>query len=308
MVKLIDVHGAKGPVNWTEVKHSGVDGAYVKKSEGLTFDDDRYLENDAKARAAHIRIGAYHFARPDLHGPVEEARHFLHGQAQAGKPAVPLRWRQGDLPPALDFEQHARGRSQAWMTWWAQTFLAELRRNGHKYVTFYTYPSFWRSDMGAPATTFGGSLLWWASYGVQSPGGPAHWPVWLWQHSSSGLVPGVSGKVDLDAYAGDQAAFTNSFDPQPASAVKYAQPWPVFADGKQIGAGRLTDYLLVRRIRAALAAHGLRPPFTATSDGVPVARGRFWLPGAFTRAIAVRLHAGHDVVVNNTVTIKTRKV
>lgn len=90
--------------------------------------------------------------------------------------------------------------------------------------------------------------------------------------------------------------------------VGFAPPWPVFADGKQIGAGRLVNPALVIRISTALRAAGKKPPYTARLiDGAFVATGKFWPPGKFTRAISANLRAGREITVDGAVTIKTRK-
>ena len=94
--------------------------------------------------------------------------------------------------------------------------------------------------------------------------------------------------------------------PKPADVpVHYAPPWPVFVGDKQIANGRLINPVVVFRIARALKAVGKFPPYYVD---FPLMPGRFWPPGPFTKSIAARLRAGHDVIVSGLVTIKTRKV
>lgn len=88
----------------------------------------------------------------------------------------------------------------------------------------------------------------------------------------------------------------------------FAPPWGVYAGGRQIGAGKLTDPVLIYRISRALRAAGHRPPYTARlKGGQVIGHGKFWPPGDFTKVLSGHLRLGRDVEVNKTVTITTRK-
>lgn len=100
--------------------------------------------------------------------------------------------------------------------------------------------------------------------------------------------------------------------PRPASPAvvtpKFAPPWPVFAGATQIANGRLINPAVVVRISRALRAAGKKPPYVAFAAGKAVAKGRFWPPGKYTRALAGQLRSGHNVDVEHVVEIRTRKV
>jgi GH25 family lysozyme M1 (1,4-beta-N-acetylmuramidase) len=66
-VTLIDVSNVNGSVDFREVRHAGIAGAFLKVSEGLDFNDSRFAEFRREARRAGVRVGGYHFARPDHH-------------------------------------------------------------------------------------------------------------------------------------------------------------------------------------------------------------------------------------------------
>jgi GH25 family lysozyme M1 (1,4-beta-N-acetylmuramidase) len=83
----------------------------------------------------------------------------------------------------------------------------------------YASPSFWREHMGNTRwfADNGYSMLWVAHWNTTSPSVPAdNWGgrSWtFWQYTSDGVVPGISGRVDMNRYRFD------SFD-----AVTYAGP------------------------------------------------------------------------------------
>ena len=94
---FIDTSGQQHPngaaIDWHAVKASGIDGVYVKLSEGGILDP--HGQQDVRdARAAGLHAGVYHFARPDLNSAAAEATAF--NGFRAGLPT--------DCPPCLDTE------------------------------------------------------------------------------------------------------------------------------------------------------------------------------------------------------------
>ena len=68
----------------------------MKASEGVDYVDPTYATNRAQANANGLKVGAYHFAKPDTDADdaTIEADHFV-DTAQ---------WSSGDLLPVLDLE------------------------------------------------------------------------------------------------------------------------------------------------------------------------------------------------------------
>jgi GH25 family lysozyme M1 (1,4-beta-N-acetylmuramidase) len=87
MLTGIDVSHWQGYINWSQVRGAGVKFAFAKATEGTKLVDARYLGNRDRAEAAGVRIGAYHFARPDrsTNDAVREANWFVD---HAGRVAV----------------------------------------------------------------------------------------------------------------------------------------------------------------------------------------------------------------------------
>jgi GH25 family lysozyme M1 (1,4-beta-N-acetylmuramidase) len=196
----IDVSHWQNTIDWSQVAASGKRFAYVKASEGTDLVDDRYSTNRAQAKAYGLYVGAYHFARPDRTpgDPVAEADYYL-----AMSQLV-----IGDLVPVLDLEVTG-GLSPVELQEWVKGYLERIYERTGARGMIYSSPTFWRNAMG--------DTNWFASNGYRSLW-VAHWTTgpapsvpagnwgglgWtFWQYTSSGSVPGISGRVDLDRFNG----------------------------------------------------------------------------------------------------------
>ena len=186
-------------IDWTQVAASGVRFAIIKASEGTAYIDPLYATTGAEAMASGIVVGAYHFARPDLHpfNPIPEADHFV-DTAQVAP---------GNIVPVLDLER-AGDLSATQLTDWVLQWLDEVTTRTGVRPMVYTSPNGWRDRM-ADTTAIadaGYTLLWIAHWNVASPTLPANdwqgngWKIW--QYSNCGDVPGIDGCVDLDYFNG----------------------------------------------------------------------------------------------------------
>src|SRR5437763_278181 len=61
----IDISHYDGTINWTMVKGSGVQWAYAKATENLTYVDPTYATHWSAMKNAGVIRGAYHFFHPD---------------------------------------------------------------------------------------------------------------------------------------------------------------------------------------------------------------------------------------------------
>lgn len=185
----VDVSNNNGPVDWQKAAGDGVRFAWVKATEGRTFNDSYLARNLAGARQHNVKVGTYHFARPDSNTPEAEADHFLS--------VYHVYW--GDLLPVLDLE--TRGLSQAAMTTWAKRWMSLVQQGLHCDVVLYTYPYFLRDNLDA--SRLAGTKLWYADY-TGKPGKFNYlsftkgMQVVAQQYTSAGTVGGVSGHCDLN--------------------------------------------------------------------------------------------------------------
>ena len=196
----IDVSYHQGAIDWQQVAAAGKRFAFVRATAGTLTADMAYSANRSGARTAGLAVGSYHFANPDTaaNDAGNEASWFLRNATIAS----------GDLVPVLDFET-ANGLSPASLTAWAQTWLSQVYAATGLRPIIYTTPTFWSTSM-ADTDWFarnGYTVLWIAHWTTATqPTVPAgNWAGngWsFWQHSSSGIVPGISGAVDLDRFNG----------------------------------------------------------------------------------------------------------
>lgn len=224
----IDVSHWQGEIDWTQVAAADKHFAFMKASEDVDYVDPTYGLNRARARAAGLVVGAYHFAQPDATpgDAVAEADHFLDTAAIA----------QGDLPPVLDLERSG-DLTTAQLQAWVRDYLGRIHdRTGVRGVV-YSSPSFWSRYLGGTDwfATNGYRVVWVAHWTTALlPTVPASdWAGFgwtFWQYTSSGSVDGITGRVDLDRFAGPDLSPV-LIDPT-AEGTNTEPPKPPFKDIK----------------------------------------------------------------------------
>jgi GH25 family lysozyme M1 (1,4-beta-N-acetylmuramidase) len=196
----IDVSHWQSAIDWSKVAAAGKKFVFMKATESTNFLDPNYASYRTGAKAAGLKVGAYHFAQPTTTAgeAVAEADWFIN---QAGP-------QTGELRPVLDLERQ-NGLSTVAMQDWVKSFLGRVyQRTGVRGI-IYVSPSFWKTYMG-DTTWFalnGYDVLWIAHWTTAaqptlpaSGWGSRGWT--FWQYTSSGTVAGMSGSVDLDRYNG----------------------------------------------------------------------------------------------------------
>lgn len=92
-VQGVDVSAHQGNIDWEALKEQDVQFAYLKSTEGSSFQDKQFQANWENAQKAGILTGAYHFFSFDSEGKTQ-AENFIN--------AVPKT--AGTLPPVVDIE------------------------------------------------------------------------------------------------------------------------------------------------------------------------------------------------------------
>ena len=201
----IDVSHHQGVINWSLVANDGKVFAFVKATEGYTYDDPRFIDNMNNGINAGVIMGAYHFARPDNNSAVDEADHFV---SVAGNYIG-----NGFLPPVLDLEDPNSNThldqlfsSQA-LTNWVQNWMNRVEiLTGVKPIIYLNshYANYLNSSLNV-------YKLWIAKPGTAPntpPNDIGNWTDWEFkQYSWAGSVNGISGDVDLNSYNGSTSDF-----------------------------------------------------------------------------------------------------
>jgi GH25 family lysozyme M1 (1,4-beta-N-acetylmuramidase) len=195
-VQGIDVSYYQGSIDWSAVAGAGIKFASIRAYDGTTFEDPNFETYWADSRAAGVVHGAYQFFRP-TQDPIAQADLLL---AKIGGQLAP-----DDLPPVLDVEVSdgaSAAQVAAGIHTWLDHVAAAIGRRPIIYTGFY----FWRDSVGGADDT--ASPLWHAQYtSAACPTIADPWTDWaIWQYTSTGSIPGISGNVDLDRFNGDAAA------------------------------------------------------------------------------------------------------
>jgi GH25 family lysozyme M1 (1,4-beta-N-acetylmuramidase) len=200
----IDVSRYQGSINWAGVRAAGIEFAFIKATEGVSYKDPAFGANYVGAYHAGVVRGAYHFALPDRSGGATQANH-LAGSGGA--------WSADGrtLPAALDLEGNPYGAScyglsPSAMRTWINDFLATYRARTGRYAVIYTTTSWWNSCTGSWTGPWANHPLWIARWAAGVGALPAGAPVWtVWQYTATGRVAGISGDVDRNWFNGDRS-------------------------------------------------------------------------------------------------------
>lgn len=187
--KGIDVSKYQGNVNWNEVKKAGYEFVFVRlgyaNSDGTIVIDPYFDRNMRGAAAAGLDVGVYLYSYIDS---------VSHAKIAATKVLELVSEYNLTMPIGLDYEHSAMykdyGREKN--TDICNAFMKVIANSGYLPM-YYSYTSFVNSYMNmAVLEKYEG--LWIANYtgkiGVDDTA--------IWQHSSSGKVNGIAGRVDLN--------------------------------------------------------------------------------------------------------------
>lgn len=180
----IDVSVWQGPnINFNAVKNSGIN--FVIMRAGYRQAVDKHFEtNYRKAKAAGLNVGAYWYSYA---GSVGDST------AEANAMLNAMRGKQFEYPVYYDIEERSifnKGRD--FTSSIARNFCNILQDKKYYcgiYSSLSSFKSFFHTDVKHKYTIW---VAQWASRCTYDE------PYHVWQKSSKGSVPGISGNVDLD--------------------------------------------------------------------------------------------------------------
>ncbi|OCX61039.1 glycoside hydrolase [Thioclava sp. SK-1] len=199
----IDAARYQGVINWRQAAAAGTRFAWLKATEGGDHIDPGYALNSGPARRAGVAVGAYHFYY-FCRTPVEQAKWFIDRVDR----------HSGDLPPVLDIEWNHQSKTckrrpdAATVRREMRIFLDLVTAHYGTSPVIYTTVDFWADN---DLEHLGNYDFWLRSVAghpsLKYPG--TRWV--FWQYSGTGIVPGVGGTVDLNAFAGSDAGWRRWF-------------------------------------------------------------------------------------------------
>lgn len=192
----IDVSHHQGVIDWHKVGEKGdLEFTFVKATEGLDHNDDRFTYNLHGARNANLKVGAYHFFLPNQDG----LRQFNHFYRIVG--------RDIDLKPVIDLEPVPR-RTIDDQDYSKQVhiFIDACIRQYGCHPIIYASPSFIQDHH--LNETIRNCPLWIAWYPMLPNAIASHRRFLMsrypgthaiaWQYADDGSHSGIQGNVDLD--------------------------------------------------------------------------------------------------------------
>lgn len=183
---ILDVSRWQGSIDWDAVKRSGkIDGVMLRvlgSKGGKPYLDPYFARNYAECARLGLPVGGYYYTCAVTQRQTEE-------ELAALKTA--LRGKTFQLPLAIDVEDpRLRSLAPAKLSALVAEAAAQLEAWG-LYAMVYTYTNF--ADTALDMAALAAYDLWIADYRGKRPA-RRHG---MWQYTSSGKIPGVSGPVDL---------------------------------------------------------------------------------------------------------------
>ena len=207
LVRGIDVSQWQGDIDWTAVANSGIKFAIIKCAgrgygTGSLYEDPYFTKNIQGALANGIQVGVYFFSQATT---VEEA------YEEASMTINLIKNYQITYPVSIDYETGSGYRinslSVADKTKICKTFCDVVKSAGHTPMVYTCKSDFYNEfNTGELASSY---KIWMAQYfykyygtGVDYQYGddlPSFdWGYQMWQYTSTGRVPGISGNVDMN--------------------------------------------------------------------------------------------------------------
>lgn len=188
-------HPGGAAIDWNAVAASGQSFAFIKATEGTGYANPYFSSDSAKAAAAGVTPGSYHYAKPEIDARAQ-ARYYAAELATGVSPS---------LPPTLDIEETG-GLGPTELQNWVRDWTDEIKTLTGRDPIIYTYYAFWIGSMDN-TTEFSEYPLWLAYYNDSLPDEiPGGWDqATFWQYTGSGSVDGVITDVDMNTYYGSDA-------------------------------------------------------------------------------------------------------
>lgn len=189
-LKGLDLSHYQPDADFKQLVEAGFAFCFLKSGEGLQTPDSAFQKHRARAAAAGMPIGAYHFYRAG-YSPEAQANFLL-------KVASP---KKGDLLPVLDLEDFGNVKPLHLLPE-VMAFMAIVEAAIGRPPILYASPSF-INEMGNPQDLFR-FPLWIANYKVPAPHIPPPWNTFaFWQNAEEGAVKGINAKgVDHNIFNG----------------------------------------------------------------------------------------------------------
>ena len=191
----IDISQWNGDIDWNKVRDAGVDYAIIRCGWGDDYtsqDDKKFLQNVRGAKAAGVPIGVYIYSYAYSTSQAQsEAAHTIRLLKAAGLSP-------SDVPYGVyyDLEEYDVGSvaNRGLLARMATTYCTSIKAAGYR-PGVYSSLWWWNTYLTDPC--FNNWSRWVAQWNTSCTYMGTYD---MWQCSSVGSVPGISGNVDMDVY------------------------------------------------------------------------------------------------------------
>ena len=191
---VVDISHHNNTVDLAMARQSGIVGVIQKASQGQDYVDPTYKDNRAKAQAAGLLWGSYHFGTGE--DGVSQAEHFL----DVVQP-------DADTLLVLDLEANPQGPNMTLVE--ARAFVTHLQDMTGRWPGLYS-GHYIKALLGTETDpVLGNCWFWLAQYGPTAVV-PVTWTKWtMWQYTDGAVgpephaVPGI-GRCDRDRFNGSE--------------------------------------------------------------------------------------------------------
>ncbi|MEG0071269.1 MAG: glycoside hydrolase family 25 protein [Raoultibacter sp.] len=189
----IDVSSHNQQIDWQAVAASGVDFAYIRAgyrgyTEGKIWEDEAFAYNIEGATNAGLDVGVYFFSQAITEQEAREEADWVIDAVGGYNLHYPVAF---DLEENGVKNERIAGLNRAEQTAIAQAFCNRVRERGFGAIIYGN--NLWLDGHYDLEALIDNYDLWYADYANQ-PGQTYRFR--MWQYTSSGEVPGVSGSVD----------------------------------------------------------------------------------------------------------------
>lgn len=191
----IDVSAYQGSIDWNKVKNSGISFVIIRcgfrgYTQGGLILDSKYESYIKGATAAGLKVGIYFFSQAKTEAEAVEEASLCVSLAKGYKISYPI-----FIDSEYSNGRHdgrADGLTKAQRTAVCRAFCETIKSSGYT-PGIYASKSWFYNQLDV--NSLNQYKIWMAHYCSQTD---YKYKYDLWQHSSKGSVPGISGNVDLD--------------------------------------------------------------------------------------------------------------
>ena len=178
----IDVSHYQGTIDWHTIsENKNIGYAYIKSTEGESLVDDTYRYNIEGAKKAGLKVGSYHYYRPNANMDLQFEN--LTSQVKA---------EEQDLAIIIDVETRGRKSHGSFISD-LKAFLKRVEQHYKSKPVVYTFQNFYNKYLSGEFENY---PLMIAKYHEEEPVLNDGQGFCIWQYTSKGEIDGIEGYVD----------------------------------------------------------------------------------------------------------------